>query len=108
MIRRHAKSDQEMHFGPALRVVSGNYIAAKRRGILDGVDFGYTGEVRRAGLPACLPACVPACLPACLRLSMGGWALGRPAPAPSRRTTAPEQRPTALAPASPRRRCALW
>jgi hypothetical protein len=50
MIRRHAKSDREMHFGPALRVVSGNYIAAKRRGILDGVDFGYTGEVGRLAL----------------------------------------------------------
>jgi amino-acid N-acetyltransferase len=45
MIRRHAKSDREMHFGPALRVVSGNYIAAKRRGIHEGMDFGYTGEV---------------------------------------------------------------
>jgi amino-acid N-acetyltransferase len=49
MIRRHAKSDREMHFGPALRVVSGNYIAAKRRGILEGVDFGYTGEVGWGG-----------------------------------------------------------
>lgn len=46
VIRRHAKSDTEMHFGPAIRVVSGNYVAAKRRGIHDGVDFGYTGEVR--------------------------------------------------------------
>eukprot|EP00775_Hariotina_reticulata_P009748 gene9748-9906_t len=35
-----------MHFGPALSVVSGNYVAAKRRGIIDGVDFGFTGEVR--------------------------------------------------------------
>jgi len=35
-----------MHFGPALNVVSGNYVAAKRRGVVDGVDFGYTGEVR--------------------------------------------------------------
>lgn len=26
--------------------VSGNYVAAKRRGVVDGVDFGYTGEVR--------------------------------------------------------------
>ncbi|KAF8060080.1 NAGS2 [Scenedesmus sp. PABB004] len=46
VFRRHAKGETEMHFGPALNVVSGNYVAAKRRGILDGVDFGYTGEVR--------------------------------------------------------------
>lgn len=46
VIRRHAKSDAEMHFGPALRVVGGNWVAAKRRGILEGTDFGYTGEVR--------------------------------------------------------------
>uniref|UniRef100_A0A7S3RA34 amino-acid N-acetyltransferase n=1 Tax=Dunaliella tertiolecta TaxID=3047 RepID=A0A7S3RA34_DUNTE len=47
MIRRHTKgSGEEIHFEPALRVVSGNYVAAKRRGVVDGVDFGYTGEVR--------------------------------------------------------------
>ena len=46
VMRRHAKSDRETHYGPAYRVVSGNYVAAKRRGIIDGVDFGYTGEVR--------------------------------------------------------------
>jgi len=48
VFRRHAKADGggEMHFGPALSVVSGNCVAAKRRGVLDGVDYGYTGEVR--------------------------------------------------------------
>ncbi|KXZ50954.1 hypothetical protein GPECTOR_14g2 [Gonium pectorale] len=46
MFRRHTKGDREMHFEPALRVISGNYITAKRRGVLDGVDFGLTGEVR--------------------------------------------------------------
>lgn len=46
MLRRHAKSDTEMHHGPAICVVSGNYVAARKRGIVDGVDFGYTGEVR--------------------------------------------------------------
>ncbi|KAI8462509.1 MAG: N-acetylglutamate synthase [Monoraphidium minutum] len=46
VFRRHAKDDGEMHFGPALQVVSGNYVAAKRRGVVDGVDFGFTGEVR--------------------------------------------------------------
>jgi amino-acid N-acetyltransferase len=45
VFRRHSKGDGEMHFGPALNVVSGNYVAAKRRGIHDGVDFGFTGEV---------------------------------------------------------------
>jgi hypothetical protein len=45
VFRRHAKGDSEMHFGPALSVVSGNYVAARRRGIVDGIDYGYTGEV---------------------------------------------------------------
>lgn len=45
MIRRHTKGDGEIHFEPAMRVVSGNYVTAKRRGVVDGVDFGYTGEV---------------------------------------------------------------
>jgi amino-acid N-acetyltransferase len=49
VFRRHSKGEGEMHFGPALNVVSGNYVAAKRRGIHDGVDFGFTGEVRAAG-----------------------------------------------------------
>ncbi len=43
MIRRHTKGDGEIHFEPALRVISGNYVTAKRRGVIDGVDFGYTG-----------------------------------------------------------------
>ena len=34
-----------MH-GAAVRTVSGNYIYAKPQGILDGVDFQYTGAVR--------------------------------------------------------------
>lgn len=46
MFRRHTKGDREIHFEPALRVVSGNYVTAKRRGVLEGVDFGLTGEVR--------------------------------------------------------------
>ncbi len=49
MIRRHTKGEGEIHFEPALRVISGNFVTAKRRGVVDGVDFGYTGEVR---LPA--------------------------------------------------------
>ena len=46
MIRRHTKGDKEIHFQPALTVVSGNYVTAKRRGVVDGTDYGLTGEVR--------------------------------------------------------------
>ena len=46
MIRRHTKGDKEIHFEPALTVVSGNYVTAKRRGVVDGMDYGLTGEVR--------------------------------------------------------------
>lgn len=52
VFRRHAKGETEMHFGPALNVVSGNYVAAKRRGIINGVDFGYSGEVRFVAVDA--------------------------------------------------------
>lgn len=47
-----------MH-GARMRVVSGNLITAKPVGVLDGVDLGYTGRVRRvdsAGLEALLDA----------------------------------------------------
>eukprot|EP00798_Chlamydomonas_sp_ICE-L_P014642 gene14642-20678_t len=46
MIRRHTKGDGEIKFQPALRVVSGNYITAKRRGVVDGTDYEQTGDVR--------------------------------------------------------------
>lgn len=46
MIRRHTKGEKEIHFEPALTVVSGNYVTAKRRGVVDGTDYGLTGEVR--------------------------------------------------------------
>ena len=46
MIRRHTKGEKEIHFEPALTVVSGNYVTAKRRGVVDGIDYGLTGEVR--------------------------------------------------------------
>ena len=45
MIRRHTKGEKEIHFEPALTVVSGNYVTAKRRGVIDGTDYGLTGEV---------------------------------------------------------------
>lgn len=47
-----------MH-GARMRVVSGNLITARPVGVLDGIDFGYTGRVRRvdsAGLEALLDA----------------------------------------------------
>ena len=33
--------------GAKIRVVSGNYVTAKPIGVIDGIDFGHTGEVRR-------------------------------------------------------------
>ena len=35
-----------MH-GARIRVVSGNFVTAKPKGVIDGVDFQHTGEVRR-------------------------------------------------------------
>ena len=49
VIRRHTRSSNhsdEFRFAPALRVVSGNYVTSKRRGVVDGTDFGSTGSVR--------------------------------------------------------------
>ncbi|HEB77891.1 MAG TPA: amino-acid N-acetyltransferase [Methylothermaceae bacterium] len=38
--------------GVRLRVASGNFIVAKPLGVIDGVDFEYTGEVRRVDADA--------------------------------------------------------
>lgn len=47
MVRRHSKgSDQGQHLGPQVQTVSGNYVAGKRKGVVDGVDLGFTGVVR--------------------------------------------------------------
>ena len=60
MVRRHARSggegpqaasqqqqqQQQQHYGPALTTVSGNYVAAKRKGVVGGVDYQLTGVVR--------------------------------------------------------------
>eukprot|EP00239_Pterosperma_sp_CCMP1384_P011545 CAMPEP_0197864142 /NCGR_PEP_ID=MMETSP1438-20131217/42150_1 /TAXON_ID=1461541 /ORGANISM="Pterosperma sp., Strain CCMP1384" /LENGTH=378 /DNA_ID=CAMNT_0043482281 /DNA_START=157 /DNA_END=1289 /DNA_ORIENTATION=- len=43
-LRRHGQENRGGH--PVLRVNSGNYVAAKRRGIVKGVDYGETGDVR--------------------------------------------------------------
>ena len=45
MVRRHSRSTDAFHFGPALQTVSGNWVAGKRRGVIDGIDFGLTGTV---------------------------------------------------------------
>jgi amino-acid N-acetyltransferase len=48
VVRRHARggidSSDGFHYGPAVRIVSGNYVTGKRRGVVDGVDFGATGS----------------------------------------------------------------
>ncbi|XP_010526717.1 PREDICTED: probable amino-acid acetyltransferase NAGS1, chloroplastic isoform X2 [Tarenaya hassleriana] len=44
-IRRHGDNSRLHEIG--VRVDSGNFFAAKRRGIVDGVDFGATGEVKK-------------------------------------------------------------
>ena len=46
MIRRHARGEGSVSFAPPVSVVSGNFVTAKRRGIVGGVDFGYMGQVR--------------------------------------------------------------
>lgn len=47
MVRRHARGgDQGVSFGPALSTVTGNYVAAKRKGVVNGVDYQHTGVVR--------------------------------------------------------------
>ena len=38
--------------GARIRVVSGNFVTARPVGVRDGVDFGYTGEVRRVDAEA--------------------------------------------------------
>ena len=52
VVRRHARgpadSPDGFHYGPAVRIVSGNFVTGKRRGVVDGVDFGATGSGARA------------------------------------------------------------
>ncbi|EOA16247.1 hypothetical protein CARUB_v10004393mg [Capsella rubella] len=44
-IRRHGDRSRLHDIG--VRVDTGNFFAAKRRGVIDGVDFGATGEVKK-------------------------------------------------------------
>lgn len=46
MVRRHARSSSQFHYGPGVQTVAGNYVAAKRKGVIGGVDFQHTGVVR--------------------------------------------------------------
>ena len=45
MIRRHARSSQQMHYGPAVQTVTGNWVAGMHKGVIGGVDYGSTGVV---------------------------------------------------------------
>ncbi|XP_050206864.1 probable amino-acid acetyltransferase NAGS2, chloroplastic isoform X2 [Mercurialis annua] len=44
-IRRHGDSSRLHDVG--VSVASGNFLAAKRRGVVEGVDFGATGQVKK-------------------------------------------------------------
>lgn len=51
MVRRHARagsggSGGQPSYVPAVCTVSGNYTAAKRKGVVNGVDYQHTGVVR--------------------------------------------------------------
>mmetsp|Transcript_30301 Transcript_30301/g.57117 ORF Transcript_30301/g.57117 Transcript_30301/m.57117 type:complete len:477 (-) Transcript_30301:1020-2450(-) len=37
---------ERLHQNVSVRTTFGNFVAAKRRGVVDGIDFGETGEVR--------------------------------------------------------------
>ncbi|XP_072973055.1 probable amino-acid acetyltransferase NAGS2, chloroplastic [Typha angustifolia] len=44
-LRRHGENSRWHDLG--VNVSSGNFLAAKRRGVVDGIDYGFTGEVKK-------------------------------------------------------------
>lgn len=46
MVRRHARSNARFQFRPVVGAVTGNYVTAKRRGVVGGSQLGQTGKVR--------------------------------------------------------------
>jgi len=46
VVRKHTRDSNQFHFAPPFSVISGNFTTAKRRGVVNGVDFGRTGHVR--------------------------------------------------------------
>ena len=53
MVRRHLNGSAA-RFGPQVQTVSGNYVAAKRKGVVNGVDLGYTGMVGTGVAMTCM------------------------------------------------------
>lgn len=61
MMRRHEKRDAGTSDGvsnsggkatPSVKVVSGNFVSAKRRGVVHGIDFGWSGSVSHVHVDA--------------------------------------------------------
>lgn len=48
-LRRHGDNSRWHELGVC--VASGNFLAAKRRGVVEGIDFGATGEVKKINVP---------------------------------------------------------
>ncbi|GJT08886.1 probable amino-acid acetyltransferase NAGS1, chloroplastic [Tanacetum coccineum] len=46
-VRRHGKN-RRVHDG--VSVASGNFLAAKKRGVVEGIDYGATGEVKKVDI----------------------------------------------------------
>jgi amino-acid N-acetyltransferase len=46
-VRRHVRGGQgQQRYDRGIQTVTGNYVAAKRKGVVNGVDYQYTGAVR--------------------------------------------------------------